>query len=491
MGGFGGGQQAQAPTLNVGKTLKLNEGQLKLLNEYAPVIAQTLGDTSRSQNTQNTLYGLNMLTRPNATLNREQIAPIQERMQKTQGKIKDLRQELKGAGNKRKQEIRREIGNLQDRVKTQRGRIADIRDNRPLQQLQKTFSKEFAQRDALLGEMEGAIPSTAEYRRLQQRLGAGVKAQTVDRGTLGESLYQTAMERAQSDGRLSAEAERDAVQAARSGMAARGMATGSAGLGAELLNRDRYARARQAEDLAFAQGVQTEDLGRRQFNAGMIDSTNRYNMGLLADSANYADAERARKLNTRQNIYNFSLASNPRMMLAGVGSPYANMTQNANASVTGLTANVTPSYSGGQFSGSKGSGWHTQISGLVGAGFGAYFGGPAGATAGYSAGSSLGAASEGTFMDPFSWSDKRMKTDIKKIDGPTNVIGIPAYEYRYKGEKKKRKGVMAQDVQKVLPEAVAEFDYKGKKRLAIRPAVIGAALAEQLAEDTKPVALAS
>jgi len=94
-------------------------------------------------------------------------------------------------------------------------------------------------------------------------------------------------------------------------------------------------------------------------------------------------------------------------------------------------------------------------------------------------------------MDPFSWSDKRMKTDIKKISGPTNVIGIPAYEYRYKGEKKTRLGVMAQDVQKVLPEAVAEFDYKGKKRLAIRPAVIGAALAEQLAEDTKPVALAS
>jgi hypothetical protein len=88
-------------------------------------------------------------------------------------------------------------------------------------------------------------------------------------------------------------------------------------------------------------------------------------------------------------------------------------------------------------------------------------------------------------------SDKREKTDIKKIEGPTNVIGIPSYEYRYKGEKKKRRGVMAQDVQKVLPEAVAEVDYQGKKRLAIKPMVIGAALAEHLAADTKPVALAS
>jgi hypothetical protein len=85
-------------------------------------------------------------------------------------------------------------------------------------------------------------------------------------------------------------------------------------------------------------------------------------------------------------------------------------------------------------------------------------------------------------------SDRREKTDIKKVDGPTNVIGIPAYEYRYKGEKKKRRGVMAQDVAKVLPEAVTEVDYQGKKRLAIRPAVIGAALARELTEQTKAVA---
>jgi hypothetical protein len=41
---------------------------------------------------------------------------------------------------------------------------------------------------------------------------------------------------------------------------------------------------------------------------------------------------------------------------------------------------------------------------------------------------------------------------------------------------------MAQDVRKVLPEAVEEFDYKGQKRLAIKPKVIGAAIAEMLAE---------
>jgi hypothetical protein len=85
-------------------------------------------------------------------------------------------------------------------------------------------------------------------------------------------------------------------------------------------------------------------------------------------------------------------------------------------------------------------------------------------------------------------SDEREKTDIKPLGTLTSVLKIPAYEYRYKGEKKKRKGVMAQDVQKVLPEAVTEVDYQGKRRLAIKPGVIGAALAEELTNQTKAVA---
>jgi hypothetical protein len=80
----------------------------------------------------------------------------------------------------------------------------------------------------------------------------------------------------------------------------------------------------------------------------------------------------------------------------------------------------------------------------------------------------------------FALSDKREKKDIKPLGKAGSVLGLTAYEYKYKGEDKKHKGFMAQDVQKVLPEAVTEVDYKGKKRLAIKPAVIGAALAEEL-----------
>jgi hypothetical protein len=182
------------------------------------------------------------------------------------------------------------------------------------------------------------------------------------------------------------------------------------------------------------------------------------------------------------------------MMLAGLGSPYANMTGNAMQMVSGARG-LDPMYSGGQFSG---GGFNTGGA-LLGGATGALGGAAAGAAMGTmigpgygtAIGAGLGALGGATGFFGGGMSDKREKTDIKKIDGPTNVIGIPSYEYRYKGEKKKRRGVMAQDVQKVLPEAVAEVDYKGKKRLAIKPAVIGAALAEHLAADTKPVALAS
>jgi len=95
----------------------------------------------------------------------------------------------------------------------------------------------------------------------------------------------------------------------------------------------------------------------------------------------------------------------------------------------------------------------------------------------------LGGIGQGVGMAatiPFMFSDKRMKKDIKPLGKTGSVLGLTAYEFSYKGEKKKHKGFMAQDVKKVLPKAVEEVEYKGKKRLAIKPAVIGAALAEEL-----------
>jgi hypothetical protein len=61
-------------------------------------------------------------------------------------------------------------------------------------------------------------------------------------------------------------------------------------------------------------------------------------------------------------------------------------------------------------------------------------------------------------------SDKRLKTDIKKV-GKTEG-GLPIYTYKYKGDNRTQMGVMAQDVEKKTPKAVREVggfkavDYK-------------------------------
>jgi hypothetical protein len=63
-------------------------------------------------------------------------------------------------------------------------------------------------------------------------------------------------------------------------------------------------------------------------------------------------------------------------------------------------------------------------------------------------------------------SDRRLKTDIKKID--THPTGVPIYAYRYKGDPKtypKVAGPMAEDVMKIAPHAVRPMGVGG--RLAV------------------------
>jgi hypothetical protein len=56
-------------------------------------------------------------------------------------------------------------------------------------------------------------------------------------------------------------------------------------------------------------------------------------------------------------------------------------------------------------------------------------------------------------MAALTFSDKRVKKDIEKI-GKTDG-GLPIYTFKYKGEDKTKMGVMAQDVEKKQPKAVA------------------------------------
>mgnify|MGYP001553907273 CR=1 FL=1 len=58
-------------------------------------------------------------------------------------------------------------------------------------------------------------------------------------------------------------------------------------------------------------------------------------------------------------------------------------------------------------------------------------------------------------MGIYKFSDERLKEDIKEV-GETDG-GLPVYTYRYKGDETPQMGVMAQDVEKVIPDAVRKF----------------------------------
>jgi hypothetical protein len=115
------------------------------------------------------------------------------------------------------------------------------------------------------GVQVGAVDpmEAARVRRVQDVQSQNVRASAAERGLMNEArgggLLGQLESQASNDlalGRsLSAEQERDAIQSARAGAAARGLATGNSAMAAELLNRDRFATARENERRTFAGNV--------------------------------------------------------------------------------------------------------------------------------------------------------------------------------------------------------------------------------------------
>ncbi len=67
-----------------------------------------------------------------------------------------------------------------------------------------------------------------------------------------------------------------------------------------------------------------------------------------------------------------------------------------------------------------------------------------------------GALASGAGAAFLAFSDRRLKTDVKRVG--TTPAGIPTYTFRYRGDPSPRFGVMAQDVAKKFPKAVVR-DY--------------------------------
>lgn len=280
---MGGGQQAQAPVYDPTQSQQATRDQLQAQYDFMAPMSQLAGQLSNEQTRRNIAATVNMLRNPAGIYS---------------ARISDL--ELDSSVNPQNKEA-----NDRD--------IAQLRDRDPVADIRKAYSDAYATAGNLETLMRRQASESDEYQRAQGALRQGVdprlsqavspdaagvgrardvsaarataqdanfvnapgavrarrvddvRAGNVGAGRLGDALMDQALRRAQSGGQLSREASRDAVQAARRGMADRGMATGNAGLAAELLNRDRYARQRQEEDMAFAQNVQGRDI-ERQFN---------------------------------------------------------------------------------------------------------------------------------------------------------------------------------------------------------------------------------
>jgi hypothetical protein len=379
------GGTAAAQTNVSGRNIQLSGILANLMDGGASVLNPALGQqyTQLQTSVDNATRGLN---RQISTLGTRKTT-LESELTYLQGLV-DAGETLTSAQQRKLSRLPSDIAKidsrltpLRGRVEAQNQRLTDFQDNELANAPKATdmLAEKFPELRAALEEATpyldrmGQLGASGE--KLMEALSAGyqagtisardvtaalmgeierVEAERVGAGRLGGSLMQRALQMSQSDGRLDPAANRDATQSARQGFASRGMATGSAALGAELLNRDAYARQRMFQDLGFSQNVQTQDLarrmgnadsglraslanqqtqfGREQFNAGSLNQINQANAdrSLQASVAN----EEARRLGNQMNIGMLGQAFTTERMVnqEGLGAALqrGNLASNAN-----------------------------------------------------------------------------------------------------------------------------------------------------------------
>ena len=297
------------------------------------------------------------------------------------------------------------------------GRIAGQLDNEATRDAQSAIGRALA-----LTRDEDADPTSIE-----QRLYADTERDLA----LGRSL--------------SPEQIRDSQQSARAAFSARGLGTSMGSAAAEILNRDSMATRREAERRTAAAEANNLLMGNVMGRRGMMANN------LYAGAGNLMQADPT----TRAMPLGLGAAQNQQsMQMNQIGNAFSGANQ--------MAGNI--------------AGFNTNMQGSI---YNSYQNNQAARQA---ANTAAGATRQAGLYSMIGniFSDRRMKTDIKPMGEAGGVLGLKVYEYRYKGDDAKRVGFMAQDVKRVLPEAVQEVEHEGKRRLMIRPQVIGQALAREL-----------
>jgi hypothetical protein len=311
--------------------------------------------------------------------------------------------------------------------------------------------------DRLSGNLNNATTQEAQgYIRRALEMG-GLDPQAANPTSIEQALY----DKGESDlalGRsLSPEQERAATQSARASMAARGLGSSMASTAAEVLNRDSYATQRERERQGFAASASDQLINgvtSRRMNLANLYSSGAGNLIASDPYSRAVGPGLGLGMQTQGN------------QMQQIGNTFSSANQMA-GNVASFNANMLDS---------RYNSYMNNNAAMRAANM------QAGATRQAATMNMIGGIGQGVLGGGMlALSDKREKTEIKPLGKSGSILGLKTYSYKYKGDDKERVGMMAQDVQKVLPEAVEEVTYKGKTRLAIKPAVIGAALAEELA----------
>lgn len=201
-------------------------------------------------------------------------------------------------------------------------------------------------------------------------------------------------------------------------------------------NYDDTAHTSWASDLYGKLNNDTNTANRSALEARLA------NQGLQVGSAAYDDAMRNLDYSQQKARNDFMLSSYDQ----GLNTALTNRNQPINE-VTALTSGsqvTQPNFVNTPNAGVNG----TDVAGLINS---AYQNKNANYQAGMGGLFGLGSAAIGGWA----MSDRRLKTSIKKV-GETPIKGVNAYTFKYKGSPLMHLGYMAQEVEKKVPDAVAE-----------------------------------
>jgi Chaperone of endosialidase len=261
-----------------------------------------------------------------------------------------------------------------------------------------------------------------------------------------QGLYQGLQPTLQTQGRLTPEQQRDVAQATRAGFAARGNVMGNQALGSELLNRDAYRQQRFGTALQQALGLSGSIGGLQGERAGLLGQR----AGITGQRAGITGQEAG--LTGAEAATTAGLASG----IQGLGSQaLQNLLGTSRAAVQNFSDVTNPivGYLSDLFSSNQNAAGSQAVAGAN----------KSGGTAG---GVASGVGSIISTVLPIAlaaFSDERLKTDVKST-GLESPEGIPLKTFRYKdGTKNWFLGVLAQDVEKVVPGAVMRHPVTGHR----------------------------